>query len=338
MCHRRRHRARHRTIAASGVEVFGADHSINDTRPPSLLVALGPPQPARYSSGTRPSDRAVAGDASGIKKLAVFADDELEPIGVLDLRAGRQPLRLDDAAPCQNVSETKFRSTQRRLLTASTRFVVKAFDAAGNEKASSTHYITVKNEPPADANAHSDRPGHRRWGSRDWWWQSWWRWLPNGVPTDGGSPPPAPVAQNPPTLKVTFDRNGRSALKAQYGRMVTVRGQLRDGRVESSRTRRSTTACCRRRPGRGCRASGRSGRIRTACSCSRSRRSSGRASCGSPTARRSAVPVAATAQAQLDVVAPMTFKVGPKRRAQQARGRVQRAGSSRARCRARASS
>jgi hypothetical protein len=52
--------------------------------------------------------------------------------------------------------------------------------------------------------------------------------LPNGVPSDGRTT--VPVAENPPTLAVTFDHNGRSKLTAKYGRLVWLRGRLRDGR------------------------------------------------------------------------------------------------------------
>jgi hypothetical protein len=119
------------------------------------------------------------------------------------------------------------------------------------------------------------------------------------------------VAQNPPTLKVTFDRNGRSMLKAQYERMVTVRGRLRDGSGGAIANAQVDYSVLSAKAGArvqnlGSVRTGSDGVFVFAVATklgSRQLRFAYSPQLGGP--------VAATAQARLDVVAPITLRVGP---------------------------
>ena len=220
--------------AATGVRIFGSIVSINDPAPPNLLLAQGGLLGADPVSGTRPLTVQAAIDGSGIRELAVYADDEPGPIGDLDYEQDVNRCDWTLAVPCQNVQDTDIPVDTTRLRDGVHSIVVRAFDAAGNEATSSTRYITVKNTPPdqptpapTDPGGGGDDPGHDPDpgpGGAD----PGGNGLPNGVPSDGGGT--VPVGDRPPTLAVTFDHNGKSKLTAKYGRIVWLRGRLRDGR------------------------------------------------------------------------------------------------------------
>jgi hypothetical protein len=204
---------------ASGVELFGAVVSISDATTPSIAVAQGGLLDASAVSGTRPIVIQNASDESGIKKLAVFADGSPIPIGVLDFEQDVNRCDWAKAAPCQNVSDTEIPVDTRQLTDGEHSFVVKAYDAASNEKASSTHYATVRNAPavpppPQQPAASGSGPTSGNG-------------LPNGVTSSIGSAETTPSAG--PKLTVTFGANNKPRLKARYGRIIDVRGRLTDG-------------------------------------------------------------------------------------------------------------
>jgi hypothetical protein len=209
---------------ASGVEMFGAIVTITDSSAPNLDVALSGLFDGPTMAGTKQVLVHSATDTTGIKKLAVFADGSPSPIGVLDYEQDVNRCSWWKPAPCQNVSDVEIPVDTRQLTDGEHSFVVKAFDAADNAKASATHYVTVKNAPspppapPADGDAGSSNNGGGPPAGGNG--------LPNGVDT-GGSPSGASAGGA--VLTVAFDANGKSKFAAKYGRTVVVRGRLTDG-------------------------------------------------------------------------------------------------------------
>jgi hypothetical protein len=277
---------------ASGVEMFGAVVSINDTTAPSLAISQTGILDASTVSGIRSFVIQSAADESGIKKLAVFADGSSSPIGVLDFEQDVNRCDWSKAAPCQNVAETEIPVDTRQLADGEHTFVVKAFDAANNEKASTTRYVIVNNTPPAPTGGGPTAG------------------LPNGVTTNPDSAVATPAAGA--KLVVTFEPNHKPRLKAKYGRIVDLRGHLVDGNgiaVADAQVGYSalvTTAGARVQ---------KLGSVRTDSSGAFFVSVATRL--GSRRLRFTYSPqiggaVAATAQVQLDVVAPVSFKVGPK--------------------------
>lgn len=296
---------------ASGVDMFGAIVTIRDTTPPSLLVGAAGLFDGQDAAGVEPVEVLSASDTSGIKRLGVFADDNPLPVGVLDYEQDINRCIWSQATPCSNATEAQIPIDTTALADGMHSFVVKAFDAADNERASSTHYVTVKNAPPSPDPAPTPDPtpdpvpdavpvdpGTGSGGGAG---------LPNGTTSDGS----APVASGT-TLSVSFDQNSRSRLAAKYGRMVVVRGILADGagqRITNAQidySAQSTTPRARVQN---------LGSVRTDSSGtfnltvatklgSRKLRFAYRPQlAGTP---------AAEAAAQLDVVAPVTLNIGPR--------------------------
>jgi hypothetical protein len=295
---------------ASGVDVYGAKVSVEDTGAPTITVADTGLFAGGDITGVRPVVVDAAADQSGIKRLAVFADRSTTPIGVLDYEQDVNRCSWWKPAPCQSVSDVEVPVDTRQLPDGDHSFVVKAFDAADNEKASTTHYATVKNAPPTsptppDGGGTSNSGG----GSTDA--GSGGSGLPNGV--DAGGASGGGAAAGGPVLTVSFGANGRTKLAAKYARTVTVRGHLTDGAggpvadAQLAYSAVSTKAGARVQN---------LGSVRTDSSGTFSIAVATKL--GSRQLRFTYSPqlggaVAATAQAQLDVMAPVRFKVGPKR-------------------------
>lgn len=290
---------------ASGVEMFGSVVSISDNTPPTLAVAANGLLDGTPASGTRQVVVESASDVAGIKKLAVFADGGPNPIGVLDFEQDVNRCDWSKPSPCQNVSEIEIPVDTRQLADGEHSFVVKGFDAADNEKASTTHYVTVRNATSSTPTTpttptSNDGPGAGAGAG-----------LPNGIGT--GTDSSGGVASGSPQLTVSFEQNGKPKVAARYGRTVVVRGHLTDSGgspisdAQVAYTALSTKAGARLQN---------LGAVRTDSAGAFSLAVATKL--GSRQLRFAYSPqlggaVAVTAQAQLDVMAPVTFKVGPKR-------------------------
>jgi hypothetical protein len=285
---------------ASGVDVYGAKVTIQDSTSPSLTVASSGAFAGGDLSGVRPVVVQSASDESGIKKLAVYADGSTSPIGVLDFEQDLNRCDWSKAAPCQNVTELEIPIDTRQLADGEHSFVVKTFDAADNEKASTTHYATIKNAttttptptPPA-GNGGTDGTG-----------------LPNGIST-GGDPGGATVVTGP-RLTVAFDQNNQPSVKAKYGRMVVVRGHLTDGGGAAISDAQVDYSALATKAGARVQSLG---SVRTDSAGAFSLTVATKL--GSRQLRfayspQIGGPGAVTAQAQLEVMAPVSFRVGPK--------------------------
>jgi hypothetical protein len=294
---------------ASGVEIFGAVVSVTDTTAPTLEVASTGLLDGTTASGIRNVLVHDASDATGIKKLAVFADGAANPIGVLDYEQDVNKCSWWKPAPCQDVTDVEIPVDTHQLSDGEHAFVVKAFDAASNEKASTTRYATVKNSatpaptPPGDgSNGGGTNGGGSGAGETG---------LPNG--TDTGNNSAGANATSGPQLSVAFDQNNKATLAAKYGRTIVVRGRLTDGggapitQAQISYTALSTRAGSRLQNLGSVRTDSAGAFVLPVATKlgSRQLRFAYSPQIGGP--------VAVTTQAQLDVVAPVTFRVGPKR-------------------------
>jgi hypothetical protein len=300
---------------ASGVEMFGAVVSVSDTAAPLLDVAASGLFDGTPAAGVRPVAVHSASDTSGIKRLAVFADGSATPIGVLDYEQDVNKCNWSKPAPCQDVSDVEIPVDTRTLSDGEHTFVVKAFDAADNEKASTTHFVTVKNAATPPATTPTDPTptdgGSGAGGAQGPNGQSPnGAGLPNGIdtsPNAGG----APVGG--PHMTVAFDQNNKSKLAAKYGRMIVVRGHLADGSGSPIADAEVTYSALSTKAGSRVQ---NLGAVRTDSSGTFSM--SVATKLGSRQLRFGYSPQiggasVATAQAQLDVVAPVSFRVGPKR-------------------------
>jgi hypothetical protein len=222
--------------AAAGVEIYGTQVTVQDSNAPTVVVSDGGLFSGAGGSGVSSVTVSAASDPSGIKRLAVYADFSNSPLGVIDYEQNVNLCNWTVAAPCQNVTEVEIPVDTTLLPNGDHSFVVKAFDAADNEKTSSTHYATIYNQPdpvvdpPSDpTDPPADDPGTN----------------PGPAPGGGGSGAPSDVglpngtvdggnggsvqATGQPKLSVSFDGNGKARYAARYNRMVAVRGVLVDG-------------------------------------------------------------------------------------------------------------
>jgi hypothetical protein len=294
---------------ASGVELFGSIVTIQDSTPPGLTVGNTGLFDGQEAAGVESVEIQSAGDSAGIKRVAVFADDAVVPIGVLDYDEDVNHCDWAQLAPCQNVAEVAIPVDTAQLPDGLHSFVVKAFDAADNERASTTHYVMVRNQgapdptpdptpnptpdpAPGDSGAPSDTG------------------LPNGT-VDGGTG--GSVAESgPPKLSVSFESNGQARYAAKYNRMVVVRGVLSDGtgaRIANAQvdySAQSTTPRARVQNLGSVRTDS-SGTFNLAVA----------TKLGSRKLRFAYSPQiggapAASAEAQLNVIAPVSLKISPK--------------------------
>jgi hypothetical protein len=295
---------------ASGFTVYGAEVTVEDSRSPSLDVADSGLFSDGTASGVGPVVIQDASDESGIKMLAVYADFHSTPIAIADYEQDVNRCDWSTPAPCQNISETQIPVDTRQLADGDHPLVVKAFDAAGNEKASTAHYVTVKNHaestptptptPPTDTTkpAPTDPGATNSTG------------LPNGI--SSGTVSTGTGTGGGPTLTVRFDHNGKGTLKARYGRMVTLRGHLRGGdgaviaNAQIDYSARVTRAGARAQDLGSVRTNGDGTFVLHIAT-----------KLGSRTLRFGYRPllggaVATSAHAQLNVMAPLSLSVGPK--------------------------
>jgi hypothetical protein len=196
---------------AAGVEIFGAVVSVDDSTIPDLQVAANGLLSGTSVSGVQRVLVQHATDVSGIKRLAVYADDASAPIGVLDYEQDVNRCTWWKATPCHDVDQVEIPVDTRQLADGQHNVVVKVFDAAGNAKSSPTHAVYVKNaaDPPAG-------PGATESGS---------------APSDALNGASSGVlngtdATNGARLRAVFDRSNKSSVKAKYGPAVVLRGEL----------------------------------------------------------------------------------------------------------------
>jgi hypothetical protein len=298
---------------ASGVDMFGAIVSIRDVTAPSLLVGDSGLLDGTEASAVESVEVMAANDASGIKRLGVYADDSDLPLGELDYEQDLNRCDWTQPAPCQNATEVQIPIDTTQLMDGQHSFVVKAFDAADNERASTTHYVTIRNhpvEPPADPDPPVDDqptpdppvtpsdPSAPSTGG-----------LPNGT-TDSSS---GRGVVGGPKLTVYFDQNSGSRLKAKYGRMVVVRGKLSDGageRIANAQVDYSALSTTPRARVQNL------GSVRTGSDGTFTLTVATKL--GSRKLRFAYSPqlggaAATTAEAQLDVIAPVSLSISPRR-------------------------
>jgi hypothetical protein len=260
----------------------------------------------------------AASDESGIKRLAVYADFSESPLGVLDYEQNVNLCNWTVAALCQNVTDVEIPVDTRLLSNGDHSFVVKAFDAAGNEKSSSTHYATIYNQPDPVVNPPSDPPvddpgsdpGPAPGGGGGSGTPPSDVGLPNGT-VDGGTGGGV-QASGPPKLSVSFNGNGKTRYAAKYNRMVLVRGVLVDGtgdRIANAQVDYSAQSTMPRARVQNL------GSVRTDSSGTFNLTVATKL--GSRKLRFAYSPQlggtpAASAEAQLDVIPPVALKVGPK--------------------------
>jgi len=302
---------------ASGAEIYGSIVTVQDSSDPGLIVGDTGLFDGQKAVGVAPVEVQSAGDSAGIKRLAVFADDAVLPIGVLDYEQDVNHCDWAQVAPCQNVSGVAIPVDTTRLPDGLHSFVVKAFDAADNERASTTHYVTVDNQPDAVVDPPSDptpappggdpAPVSGGGGSGTPPSEAG---LPNGT-VDGGTGGSV-EASGPPRLTVAFDHNGKTRYAARYNRMVVVRGVLVDGtgaRIANAQVDYSAQSTTPRARVQNL------GSVRTDSSGTFNLTIATKL--GSRKLRFAYSPQiggtpATSAEAQLDVIPPVGLKVGPK--------------------------
>jgi hypothetical protein len=304
--------------SASGVEIFGAIVSVTDAVAPSVWIGDSGLFDGTVNKGIRPVVVQAANDVSGIKKLEVFADENTVPIGVIDYEEDLNKCNWALPVPCQNASNIEIPVDTRQLSDGEHSIIVKAFDAADNEKASTTHYATISNavvptdpaptDPtptdPAPTDPTPNDPSPSKPGSPDG------AGLPNGIGAGAGAD--ATGTMDAAKLTVAFEQNNNPRLKARYGRLVTVHGHLRDGAGGVIANAQVDYSALVTRPGARIQDLG---AVRTDTTGAFSLRVATKL--GSRQLRFAYRPqlggaVAANAEVQLDVLAPVSLKVGPK--------------------------
>jgi hypothetical protein len=287
---------------AAGVEIFGAVVTVDDSILPDLQVAASGLLDGTSASGVQRVLVEHATDISGIKRLAVYVDNAPAPIGALDYEQDLNRCSWWKATPCQDAADVEIPLDTRQLPDGEHTFVVKASDAAGNEKASTTRTVLIKNG--SDVPVGSNDPAGPHIPSAPGANESSTAGLeiPNGVgATDGAK------------LSVVFDQNKKSSVKATYGRTVVIRGELTDDRGAAITDAQVEYGALATRPGArredlGSLRTGRGGEFVLTVPTklgSRQLRFAYRPRLGGP--------VAVTTDARLDVLAPVSLKAGPKR-------------------------
>src|SRR2546423_1355239 len=91
-----------RTHFAAGVKVHGAITTLRDTSEPELTVAASGLLTPGTHHGIEVVHVNVARDNTGIKRLAVFADDATSPVGVVDYERNADKCAWWQPAPCHD--------------------------------------------------------------------------------------------------------------------------------------------------------------------------------------------------------------------------------------------
>jgi hypothetical protein len=287
---------------ASGADVFGTKVSIQDSSGPTLTVADTGLFSGTAQSGIRQVLVTQAADVSGIKKLAIFGDGAQTPAGVIDFEQDINRCEWFKPTPCLNVADAEIPLDTRQLPDGEHSVVVKAFDAAGNEKVSTTRTVLIKNGSDGTVGSNDPTGPHVPSGPGANESSTAGLEVPNGVGATGGA-----------RLRVVFDQNKKSSVKAKYGRTLVARGELTDDRGAPITEAQVDYGALATRPGArredlGSLRTDRSGEFVLTVPTklgSRQLRFAYRPRLGGP--------VAVTTDAQLDVLAPLSLKVGPKR-------------------------
>src|SRR5947209_4070091 len=143
-----------RTSFAAGVKVHGAITTLRDVSEPSLSVAGTGLLAAGTHRGTEIVHVSAAHDNSGIKRLAVLADDGTTPVGVVDYERNADRCAWWQAVPCRDAADVDVAVDTRKVADGEHRFVVRAYDAAENAHSFTSDPVTVKNEPDAPPAPH----------------------------------------------------------------------------------------------------------------------------------------------------------------------------------------
>lgn len=192
-----------RTNFAAGVKIYGAITTLRDSSDPEESVAPTGLLAAGTHRGVEPVRVSAAGDNSGIKRLAVYADEATSPVGVVDFERNRDKCAWWQAVPCQNVTDVDVQVDTRRVSDGTHRFVVRAYDAAENVRAFVSEPVTVKNGTDAKPDSF-------------------------GTPVPARGPVNGTPASDRAILTATFARNHRAALRLAFRRRAVVAGRLVD--------------------------------------------------------------------------------------------------------------
>ncbi|HEY3188984.1 MAG TPA: hypothetical protein VGJ70_15985, partial [Solirubrobacteraceae bacterium] len=131
---------------AAGVKIYGTIVTLRDPSDPELAVAgSGLLTAGGTHSGRELVHVTAASDNSGIKRLAVYADEAASPVGVVDFERNGDKCAWWQPLPCQNVTDVDVPVDTRRVADGNHRFVVRAYDAAENVRAFVSEPVTVKN-------------------------------------------------------------------------------------------------------------------------------------------------------------------------------------------------
>jgi hypothetical protein len=275
---------------AAGVQIFGAVVTVDDPTIPDLQVAGSGLLAGSPVSGVQRVLIQHATDTSGIKRLAVYVDGAATPIGLVDYEQDLNRCTWWKATPCRDVDQVEIPVDTTQLADGQHSVTVKAFDAAGNARTSPTHIVTVRNgsnDPTGPSATESDAAPAG---------------VPNGTEATAGA-----------KLSVVFDQNKKNSVKAPYGRAVVLRGELTDDRGTPIADAQVDYGALATRPGArredlgSMRTNQRGEFVLTVPTRlgSRQLRFAYRP--------RLDGPVAVTTDAQLDVLARLSLKVGPKR-------------------------
>jgi hypothetical protein len=142
---------------AAGVKVYGTVVTLRDPSDPDLSVAGSGLLGGGTHAGTELVRVTAARDNTGIKRLAVFADDGTTPIGVVDYERNPDKCAWWRSVPCTNASDVDIPVDTRRVADGRHRFVVRAYDAAENVRSHISEQVTVRNNPDV-AKADSGKP------------------------------------------------------------------------------------------------------------------------------------------------------------------------------------
>jgi hypothetical protein len=184
---------------AAGVKIYGAIVTVRDSTEPELTVAGSGLLAAGEHAGTETVRVDAAGDNSGIKRLAVFYDDNASPVGVVDFERNPDKCAWWRSTPCSNVTGVDIPVDTRRVPDGERRFIVRAYDAAENVRSFTAEPVVVRNGTTATPTSLSPSD----------------RGAPNGV-----------GASDAARLAAKFHTTRGARRVARFGAPITLRGRL----------------------------------------------------------------------------------------------------------------
>jgi hypothetical protein len=187
---------------AAGVKIHGAIVTLRDTSEPEMSVAGSGLLAAGEHKGVETVHVDFAKDNTGIKRLAVFNDDNTSPIGVVDYERNPDKCAWWQAIPCQDVSGVDIPVDTKRVSDGDHKIVVRAYDSAENARTVTLGPVTVRNGSPATPTSFSNGIG---------------RGATNGF-----------NATDTAVLTAWFGRNKRGRLLNPFARYASIRGRLTD--------------------------------------------------------------------------------------------------------------